>query len=88
MNVMKKHSTPTPWLRVRQPRLLVCVKNDGYDASLEVRKIYKALPDSDAAAAGLLRVVDESGESYLYPPAYFAPVQVTPSLRQTLLQRA
>jgi hypothetical protein len=55
-------------------QLVVCVNNEGYRASLELRKIYQALPDDDAAAHRMLRVVDESGEDYLYPLDYFLPV--------------
>jgi hypothetical protein len=48
-------------------RLVVCVENDGYPASLEKRKIYIALRDASAERHGLLRIVDESGDDYLYP---------------------
>ncbi len=55
---------------------VVCVKNRGYEAALELRKIYEALTDSNAAKHRQLRVVDESGEDYLYPEAFFASVQL------------
>jgi hypothetical protein len=48
-------------------RLAICVKNRGYPAALEVRKVYRVVPDREAAAHRLLRVIDESGEDYLYP---------------------
>lgn len=48
-------------------QFLLCVKNEGYPASLEVRKVYQALPDPGSAAIGFLRVIDESGEDYLFP---------------------
>lgn len=54
----------------------VCVDNGGYPASLELHKIYKVLPDGEAAKDGDLRIVDESGEDYLFPAACFAPIQV------------
>jgi len=54
--------------------LVICVNNEGYRASLEPRKIYQALPDEQAAAHCLIRVVDESGEDYLYPIHHFLPV--------------
>ena len=57
---------------------LLCVKNDGYPASLEVRKVYRALPDPVAASRGFVRVVDESGEDYLYPSGYFVAVELPP----------
>ena len=53
-------------------RLVICVNNDGYRASLRKRKIYVALRDGNSEKRGLLRVVDESGEHYLYPKELFA----------------
>ena len=55
---------------------VLCIKNRGYPASLETRKIYRALADEDAEAHGLLRVVDESGDDYLYPAKLFVPIDV------------
>jgi hypothetical protein len=55
---------------------LLCVKNEGYPASLEVRKVYQALPDPVAASRGFVRVVDESGEDYLYPSDRFVAVEL------------
>ncbi len=55
--------------------LVICISNDEYPASLEVRKIYEVVPDSEAAHHQLVRVVDESGENYLYPAAYFVPTE-------------
>lgn len=58
-------------------QFVVCVRNEGFEASLDVRKLYRVLPDSKAAAQSLVRVVDESGEDYLFPDGLFAPVEVT-----------
>jgi len=58
------------------PRFLLCVKNDNYPASLEVRKVYRAIPDEVAAARHFVRVVDESGEDYLYPDHYFVAIDL------------
>jgi len=55
----------------RTKQLVVCIDNDGYPASLEKRKIYVALRDCDAEQHGLLRIIDESGDDYLYPKALF-----------------
>ena len=55
---------------------VVCVKNEGYRASLVVRRIYKVLPDAEAGKRGLVRVIDESGEDYLYPKKLFAVIEV------------
>ena len=60
--------------------LAVCLKNDGYKASLERRKIYVVLPDDAAAKHGLLRVIDDSGYDYLYPRNYFAEIDAPPSV--------
>lgn len=57
-------------------RFVVCVKNDGYAASLELRKIYQILSDERAAEHCLVRVIDESGEDYLYPQDFFVPIEV------------
>ena len=62
----------------------VCLSNEGYAASLEPRKLYELLPDGEARARGMLRVVDESGEDYLYPASMFAPVQLPEKLEAAL----
>ena len=54
-------------------RFLLCVRNDGSD-DLEPRKVYEVLPDPGAVREGFVRVIDESGEDYLYPADYFVPV--------------
>jgi hypothetical protein len=58
------------------PRFAICVDNSEYPASLELRKIYRVLPDEDAAKDGDIRVIDESGEDYLYPADYFVVIEV------------
>jgi hypothetical protein len=55
---------------------LLCVRNETYPASLEVRKVYRALPDPSAAAKNYVRVIDESGEDYLYPADYFVAIEL------------
>ena len=55
---------------------VVCVENSGYPASLELRKIYLRLSDPKAEEDGFIRVVDESGEDYLYPSRFFAEISV------------
>jgi hypothetical protein len=57
-------------------KFLLCVSNESYPASLEVREVYRALPDPVAASRGFVRVIDESGEDYLYPADYFVPVEL------------
>lgn len=60
---------------------VVCVKNAGYRASLVVRRIYKVVPDPAAVKRGLVRVIDESGEDYLYPRKLFAAIEVPKTAR-------
>jgi hypothetical protein len=63
---------------------VVCLSNAGYAASLERRKIYVALADRGADRVGMVRVIDESGEDYLYPSAFFAGIKVSPQLARAL----
>ena len=63
----------------------VCINNAGYPASLELHKIYRVLPDESATREGDLRIVDESGEDYLYPASYFSPIDVSTELETSLL---
>lgn len=72
----------------RTKQLVVCVSNEGYAASLEKRKIYIALPDSEAEKHRLLRVIDESGDDYLYPMAFFRPVTLPESVKKAVLAAA
>lgn len=69
-------------------RFVVCVDNEGFEASLERRKIYIALADVDGAKHGLLRVIDESGESYLFPKAFFRTIALPQSIQRALLAAA
>ena len=62
----------------------VCVNNDGYEASLERNKIYVVLPERDAERDGELRVVDESGEDYLFYTDHFAPIDVPAAVKASL----
>ena len=57
-----------------EPQFVVCVRNKDYPGSLELRKLYRLIADAEAAKHQQLRVVDESGEDYLYPEEYFVPV--------------
>jgi hypothetical protein len=63
---------------------VVCVKNEGYPASLELRKIYEVLPDSKAAEYKHIRVIDESGEDYLYPSDFFIPIELPQAVEEAL----
>jgi hypothetical protein len=74
MKTMKKH-------------FMICVNNRNYEASLEIRKVYEVLPDKTAERHHQIRVIDESGEDYLYPEKYFAPVRL-PSITKEKLELA
>jgi hypothetical protein len=67
-------------------RFVICLRNEGYPASLELRKLYRVLPDAEAAARGHVRVIDESGEDYLYPAEYFAEVELPHAIEEALLR--
>ncbi len=58
------------------PRFAVCVRNEGYPASLEVRKIYRVINDPEAEQCDQVRVIDESGEDYLYPGELFVLISL------------
>jgi len=62
----------------------VCVKNDDYAASLELRKLYQVVPDKSSNALGLIRIIDESGEDYLYPADYFLPIKLSPAIQKAV----
>jgi hypothetical protein len=65
-------------------RFAVCLRNEGYEASLEKRKIYEVLSDLEAERHDQLRVIDESGEDYLYPESFFAEIELPQPLRRAL----
>ena len=68
----------------RAKRYVVCLSNRGYPASLERRKIYVVLPDAEADKRGLVRVVDESGDDYLFPKTRFAEIALTREIEKAL----
>ena len=66
------------------PRFAICIDNREYPASLELHKVYRVLPDQDAEQDGDMRIVDESGEDYLYPVSYFVLLELPHSTIMTL----
>ena len=68
------------------PLFAICVNNSEYPASLELHKIYRVLPDGGAEQEGDLRVIDESGEDYLYPADYFMMLELPRDVQRVLLQ--
>ena len=64
---------------------VVCVRNEGYEVSLELRKIYQVISDTAAERHHLLKVIDESGEDYLYPQDFFLPIDLPKALEKAVL---
>ncbi|NLV30859.1 MAG: hypothetical protein GXY47_06840 [Acidobacteria bacterium] len=75
-------------LKKTQPGFVVCLKNEGYPASLERHKIYRVLPDPEAEKVGDIRIIDESGEDYLYPKDWFVLITVPDAVEASLLRTA
>lgn len=71
--------------RAPTKQFVVCVSNEGHPASLEKRKIYVALRDAAAEKLGLVRIVDESGEDYLYPKALFRTIALPQAVKRAVL---
>jgi hypothetical protein len=67
---------------------VVCIQNNGYPASLEVLKVYRALPDRDAEKHAQRRVIDESGEDYLFPRRYFVDLFLSSAARRAIAAAA
>jgi hypothetical protein len=69
-------------------KFLLCVDNKGYEASLEARKLYQTIPDKEAERHNQVRIIDESGEDYLYPSRFFAPVRLSMQTKNRILEKA
>jgi hypothetical protein len=69
-------------------KLVICLDNEGYEASLERHKVYVAISDPQAEKLGQVRVIDESGEDYVYDKAAFREVTLPPSIRRAVLAAA
>ena len=70
--------------RNKQKQFVICIKNDDAE-DLELRKLYEVLPDRKAEQDGYLRVIDESGEDYLYPESYFVAIELPAAAREAML---
>lgn len=66
-------------------RFAICIDNTDYAASLIVKKIYEALPDEEAAKDDLIRIIDESGEDYLYHVSHFILIELPLEVEQALV---
>ena len=81
-----RRSRPGQHMRRVSKYLVICLDNSGYDASLERRKIYVAIPDLRAERLGQIRITDESGEDYLYPRHCFVSADLPPAPRKLVLK--
>lgn len=70
------------------PNFVICIDNDDYPASLERRKLYEVVHDTEAECLGQLRVKDESGEDYLYPKELFVSVDLSSSTEKAVISAA
>lgn len=68
-------------------KYVICTRNDGYEVSLELRKVYKVVPDEVAEEDNLIRVIDESEEDYLYPADFFAPITIHANAEQVFVNK-
>jgi hypothetical protein len=66
-------------------RFVICINNGGYEDDLKVRTVYQVLPDESAAKSNYLRIVDETGEDYLYPAEYFILIEIPQEAEELLL---
>jgi hypothetical protein len=79
LNLMKRKKS--------EPKFVICIQNEGCE-DLEPRKVYRTLPDEAAAEDGYIRVIDESGEDYLYPQDYFVAIELPQAAEKALLSAA
>lgn len=68
-------------------KFLLCMDNEGYEASLEMRKLYEKISDKEAERHHQVRVIDESGEDYLYPSQFFADVRLSAQIRDKIIEK-
>ena len=73
---------------MKTSKFVICTQNTGYEASLELRKLYLVVADPSAEADDQIRVVDESGDCYLYPSAFFDPVELPASVAKKVAHTA
>lgn len=71
-----------------QPKFAICINNSGYPDDLRVRTVYQVLPDESAARSNYIRIIDETGEDYLYPAEYFVSVEVPSEAAKSLMLTA
>jgi hypothetical protein len=69
-------------------QLVICVKNHGYETSLEARKLYEVIPDPKAEEHQQIRVIDESGEDYLFPKEFFMEIKLPKVVEEAIFREA
>ncbi|HEX3583629.1 MAG TPA: hypothetical protein VH087_17815 [Thermoanaerobaculia bacterium] len=69
----------------RYPRFVICIRNSGYLASLELRKLYEVVEDAEAEKDDMIRVIDESGEDYLFPSDRFIAAPLPAAVEEAVL---
>src|SRR2546423_313630 len=82
--VQSRTSTSPKRRNALERHFVICIRNDDYPASLELRKLYIVLSDTFASDHEMLRIIDESGEDYLYPESYFVRVELSRAVERTL----
>jgi hypothetical protein len=82
----RRSEAPQVFMNERRCRFVLCVGNKNYPASLELRKVYRLLSDEQASKRHQVRVVDESGEDYLYPEEYFVPIKLPQAAEKVVLR--
>ena len=70
--------------RKQQAHYVLCLNNTGYGPALEIRKLYRSIPDPTAQAKGFIRIIDESGEDYLYPASRFSRIMLPAATKRAL----
>lgn len=84
INRLRKYYGNGRWRKMKT-KFIVCINNDGYETSLEKRKLYQVIEDSKAELLNLVRVVDERGEDYLYPANYFLEIKLNKEIEDAIL---
>jgi hypothetical protein len=84
----KKLKSKNIWSKTMKQKFMICVDNKGYEASLEIRKLYEMIPDQEAEHHNQVRIIDESGEDYLYPTEFFATIRLPVQTRSRIVKKA
>ena len=83
-NCLDSESSMVKGVYVMNHSYVICINNKDYPASLELRKVYEVMEDQEAQAQGLIRIIDESGEDYLYPQGHFMQIDLPQAVRNVI----